>query len=101
MKCDGGCDECTGNIRKVRVRGFGHEDCWEYCEGAVEEDKRRGFDVHDIDALFEYNLGDMDTKEWVEKYLDDILEALSFKRNHSCTRTICEMITNGEKRLNK
>jgi hypothetical protein len=47
-ECDGSCDEHSGDVKRYRVvdptnhQDWGHY--W-YCDEAVEEDKRRGFNL--------------------------------------------------------
>lgn len=54
MKCDGECSKeetCTGTVKKVLVSGLGFKLPFEfnYCETAIQEDKRRGFFVEVVD----------------------------------------------------
>ena len=47
-RCEGMCDRCKGEVSAVTVYNADSLRDWGvyfYCEGAVEEEKRRGFDV--------------------------------------------------------
>jgi hypothetical protein len=47
-RCEGMCDCCRGDVRAVTVYDPSSLREWGlyfYCESAVEEEKRRGFDV--------------------------------------------------------
>jgi hypothetical protein len=47
-RCEGMCDKCQGDVRAVTVYDPASLSEWGlyfYCEGAVEEEQRRGFDV--------------------------------------------------------
>ena len=54
MECQGECKRektCTGSVKKVLVSGLGFKLPFEfqYCETAIQEDKRRGFFVEIVD----------------------------------------------------
>ena len=43
MKCDGSCEEHTGDVTIVHVRSDNHDwGIFHYCETAIEEDRWRG-----------------------------------------------------------
>lgn len=50
-KCEGDCQNyeesrCTGEVKTVIVSGFGWKPSeFNYCKTAIEEDRRRGFEV--------------------------------------------------------
>lgn len=46
-KCEGSCEEHRGEVVRVKVTDTGKD--WgefDYCQEAIEEDKRRGLEVH-------------------------------------------------------
>jgi hypothetical protein len=47
-KCEGSCEEHKGDVKKVKVYEddySGRTWFFDYCQEAIEEDKRRGFTV--------------------------------------------------------
>jgi hypothetical protein len=48
-ECDGTCSfhgDCIGEVKRVRVtKGIDNWGDWWYCDYAIEQDRRHGFDV--------------------------------------------------------
>jgi CO dehydrogenase/acetyl-CoA synthase beta subunit len=44
LQCDGACEHHEGDVRTVLVRGWGN---FNYCQAAIDEDRRRGLWVID------------------------------------------------------
>lgn len=48
-ECEGACSfhgDCTGEVKRVRVtKGIDNWGDWWYCDYAIEQDRRHGFDV--------------------------------------------------------
>lgn len=44
-ECDGGCSEHVGEVSRVEVMWQGKPIRFNYCETAIAEDIRRGFEV--------------------------------------------------------
>lgn len=47
--CEGSCENHEGEVLRVRVTGSADWGEWHYCQTAIAEDRRRGFDVEIID----------------------------------------------------
>jgi len=47
LKCDGACEEHTGEVKVVNVHNWGN---FNYCESAIEEDTHRGLIVTVIES---------------------------------------------------
>ena len=48
LKCDGSCEEHLGEVRQVFVKGWG---TFNYCDTAIEQDKKDGFTVFEGDEI--------------------------------------------------
>ena len=54
IECQGNCAKHRGVIHRVEVRDIKNGHDWglfSYCDAAIEEDRRRGFDVSIIDHV--------------------------------------------------